>query len=142
MTAAPLNTDEFSAIAFVRSRLPTISTVKDWRVGMSNMVTQPVVTAARITIQYCAWPLALTANRANDGTMNADCVASKTRCLGKRSATTPPNWLPTSTGVNWAASTSPTSTPLWVSSSASHGIATLCIHVPTVEMIWPTKKSR
>src|SRR5438105_5307176 len=135
MTAAPLNTDELRAIAFIRSCLPTMSTRNDCRAGTSNRFIVPVASAARITIQYCAWPLALRMNSANDGTMKADWVRSRTFCLRKRSATTPPSWLPMRTGVNCAASTRPTRSPLCVSSSASHGMATLCIHVPTVEMI-------
>ena len=38
-------------MAFVRSRLPTISTLKDCRAGMSNIVIVPVAIAATITIQ-------------------------------------------------------------------------------------------
>jgi len=95
-----------------------------------------------MTIQYRACPLALRTNSVNEGTMNADCVASSTFRLRKRSATTPPNWLPTRTGVNCAASTRPTRSPLCVSSSASQGMATLCIQVPTVEIVWPAKNSR
>ena len=102
----------------------------------------PTASAAMTTIQYWAWPLALTTKSVNDGTMNSDWVASRTLRFRYRSAITPPNWPPSKTGVNWAASTRPTRSPLCVSCSASHGMATLCIHVPTVEMICPMKKSR
>jgi len=37
-TRAPLNSDEFNAIAFIKSSLPTISTTKLCRVGMSERV--------------------------------------------------------------------------------------------------------
>ncbi len=102
----------------------------------------PAASAATMTIQYCAWPVAVRTKSTNGGTVKAVCVASITLRLWKRSATIPPNWPATRIGVNCAASTRPTRTPLCVSSSASHGIATLCIHVPTVETIWPVKKSR
>ena len=78
ITAAPLKTDEFSAIAFIRSWRPTISMRNDCRAGTSNRLIVPVAAAAIKTIQYCAWPVADNANRAKDGTMNADCVASRT----------------------------------------------------------------
>ena len=38
---APLNIDEFSAIAFIRSSLPTMSTMNACRAGMSNAFTTP-----------------------------------------------------------------------------------------------------
>src|SRR5439155_248280 len=58
-TAAPLNTEELSAIAFIRSCLPTISTTKDWRAGTSKALMVPVAAAAIRTSQYIAWPLEL-----------------------------------------------------------------------------------
>jgi hypothetical protein len=52
---AALNTDEFRAIAFNKSSLPTSSTIKDWRAGMSMDWTVPS-TKAIITIKiYLAW---------------------------------------------------------------------------------------
>ena len=45
---APLNIIEFSAIAFGRSSIPTISTTNACRPGMSNELTIPLK-AARIT---------------------------------------------------------------------------------------------
>src|SRR5438309_8705717 len=38
---APLNIEEFSAIAFIKSSLPTMSTRNAWRAGMSNALTTP-----------------------------------------------------------------------------------------------------
>jgi hypothetical protein len=38
---APLNMPELSAMALVRSALPTISTMNDWRVGMSTVLATP-----------------------------------------------------------------------------------------------------
>ena len=40
-TRDALNIDELSAMAFIRSARPTISTMKDWRAGMSNALTTP-----------------------------------------------------------------------------------------------------
>src|ERR1035438_8583761 len=36
-----LNMEEFSAMAFMRSALPTISAMKDWRAGMSKELISP-----------------------------------------------------------------------------------------------------
>lgn len=77
ITADALNTEELSAIAFIRSCLPTISTWKDWRVGTSSALIEPVASAATITIQYCACPVALATKSMRDGTTNADCVSSR-----------------------------------------------------------------
>src|SRR5438445_686545 len=71
-TAAPLKTDELSAIAFIRSCLPTISTMNACRAGTSKRLTVPVARAAMITIQYSSWPLALRAKSPNDGIVNAE----------------------------------------------------------------------
>src|SRR3954467_1832657 len=47
-----------------------------------------------------------------------------------------------STGVNWAAATSPSASGSLVSWSTSQAWATLCIHVPANEMSWPNQNSR
>ena len=65
-------------MAFIRSRRPTISITKAWREGTSSMLMVPVPNAAMMIIQYCACPVALTANSTNEGTMNSDWVASNT----------------------------------------------------------------
>ena len=46
-TRAPLNIDELSAIAFIRSPRPTISAMNAWRAGMSNALTIPTSAADR-----------------------------------------------------------------------------------------------
>src|SRR5712692_5149995 len=90
-TAAPLKTDELRAIAFMRSCRPTISMTNAWRDGTSKRLMTPVAKAATITIQYCAWPVELSAKRTNEGTVNRDWVASSTLRFWNRSATTPPS---------------------------------------------------
>ena len=79
ITAAPLKTDELSAMAFIRSCLPTMSTRNDWRAGTSKRLIVPVAAAATSTSQYWACPLALSAKSAKDGIVNADCVISRIR---------------------------------------------------------------
>ena len=48
---APLTIDEFSAIALTRSSAPTISTMNDWRAGISNALTTPSSEASTKTCQ-------------------------------------------------------------------------------------------
>jgi hypothetical protein len=100
ITAEALKTEELSAIAFIRSCLPTISTWKACRVGTSRALIVPVVSAATITIQYSACPVALSAKRASGGTTKAVCERSNTFRFRKRSAITPANGLPIKTGRN------------------------------------------
>ncbi len=45
MSRAPLNMPEFSATAFIRSSLPTISTTNAWRVGCSKALASPSTSA-------------------------------------------------------------------------------------------------
>src|SRR5690348_10220533 len=78
ITADALKTEEFSAIAFIRSCLPTISTWNDWRVGTSRALMVPVASAASKTIQYWAWPVWVSAKRMNGGMTKADWVNSRT----------------------------------------------------------------
>jgi len=78
MTAAALKTDEFSAIAFIRSCLPTISTWNACRHGTSSALMVPVATAATTTIQYCVCPVAVSMNSASGGTTKDVWVTSRT----------------------------------------------------------------
>ena len=61
---APLNIDEFSAMAFIRSSRPTISTMNACRAGISNALTTPS-NAARTKI--------------SDWTAMAECPRTSTR---------------------------------------------------------------
>ena len=80
-TAAPLNTEELSAIAFMRSSRPTISIEKAWRAGTSKTLMRPTMKAAARTIGYCASPKWVSRKSAPEGTMNAVWVMSKIRRL-------------------------------------------------------------
>ncbi len=55
-TRAPLNSDEFSAMAFIRSSLPTISTTKLCRVGMSKASVIPSSNASSAICQMRTTP--------------------------------------------------------------------------------------
>ena len=53
MMRAPLNMDEFSAMAFIRSSLPTMSTRKACRAGMSKAFTTPSKAASTKMCHTC-----------------------------------------------------------------------------------------
>ena len=88
-TRVALNIDEFNAIAFIRSSFPTISTRKDWRVGMSKALTIPRNAASAMTLSTVTLPVATRAASANACIMRSVCVMTTTRRLSLRSATTP-----------------------------------------------------
>jgi hypothetical protein len=74
ITRAPLNMEEFSAIAFIKSSLPTMSTRNDCRPGMSNAFTTPRKLASTNTCQ--TWTLCdrVSAARMNASSIDATCV--------------------------------------------------------------------
>ncbi len=88
-TRVALNTDEFSAIAFIKSSFPTISTRNDWRVGMSNALTIPKNAASPMTLCTVTRPVPTRAASPNACSMRRVCVMITTRRLSVRSATTP-----------------------------------------------------
>ena len=63
MTRAPLNIEEFSAMAFIRSSLPTMSTRKDWRPGMSKAFTTPSRAASTKMCQTWTRPVSVSAGQ-------------------------------------------------------------------------------
>jgi hypothetical protein len=62
-------------------------------------------------------------------------VTSRTRCLSRRSATTPPQAPNSSMGRNCAARTQPRSVPSPPRCSTSQLSATICSHVPDCEIV-------
>src|SRR5438045_9083568 len=88
ITADALNTEELRAIAFMRSCLPTISTWNDWRAGPSSALMQPVVNAAELTIQHCAWPVAIARHSVNGRPTKPDCLSRRKVCYRERPAIT------------------------------------------------------
>ena len=91
MTRAPLNMEEFSAIAFIRSSLPTMSTRNDCRPGISKALTTPSSAASTNTCQTCTRCVSVSAARTKASSIDATWVAM-TMCLRLlRSATIPPN---------------------------------------------------
>ena len=88
-TRAALNIEEFRAMALTRSSLPTISTMKDWRVGMSKALTTPSREASAITFQTAIVCVQYRIASANACSMESVWVSTTMRRLSLRSATTP-----------------------------------------------------
>ena len=99
---APLNMEEFSAIAFIRSSLPTMSTRNACRAGMSNAFTTPSSVASTRMCHTCTFPVSVNAARRNASTMEAVWVPITIRCRSWRSATVPPSGATRKTGI-WLA---------------------------------------
>ena len=89
MTRAPLKSDEFSAMAFIKSSLPTISTMNDCRMGMSKALAMPRMVASTSTCQTATTPVQTRIATVNASSMKASCMKMMTRRLSTRSAMTP-----------------------------------------------------
>src|SRR5665647_385894 len=89
MSRAPFTMEELRAIAFPKSSLfSTISTTKDWRIGMSNALTMPRTRLRRIICHTCTNPVRTTNARKAACTMARVWVAIRRRRLSQRSAHT------------------------------------------------------
>src|SRR5436190_53084 len=86
---AALNMDELSAIAFMRSSLPTSSTMNAWRAGMSNALTTPKNTASTMTCHVVTLPVHTSTANASASSICKPCVHTMRRRLSTRSTTTP-----------------------------------------------------
>ena len=131
---AALNMDEFSAIAFIRSSLPTSSAMNAWRPGMSNALTIPKNTASTITCQVVTRPAHTSAASASASSICNACVHTMRRRLSTLSATTPPYSVNRRTPRDRSAWVKPTANGELVISSTSHPRAIDCIQVPMSEM--------
>jgi hypothetical protein len=113
--------------------------VNDDRTGVSKELTVPM--AAASTNSPPIWMLSVatsTASTAASTPASTWVVWSMCHRLW-RSDRAPAKAPKNSTGRNCAAVTSPSRLPLPVSSMTSQPMATVCIHVPDCEMVWPTR---
>ena len=113
--------------------MPTISTTKLWRAGLSSELTAPRAKTSANTIHGSTAPVAVSAHSASAGAIIAVCVAISSVRFGQRSASTPPQAANRSIGRNCSAEVTPTAIPLPVSSRISHISATICIQLPLSE---------
>src|SRR6266699_3374575 len=105
---AALNMDELSAIAFMRSSLPTSSTMNAWRAGMSNALTTPKNTASAMTCHVVTLPVHTSTASASASSICRACVHTMRRRLSTRSTTTPAYSVNSSTPRERSACVKPT----------------------------------
>src|SRR5258708_10631408 len=141
ITRAPLNIEEFSAIAFIRSSRPTMSTRKDWRPGISNAFTTPSRAASTKICGTEIRCIRVSVARMRARIIDAVWVAMTIRCRLTRSATMPPMGANKNTGIWLANPTAPRRNDDPVSLYTSQDCATVCIQVPISEISCPEKKS-
>ncbi len=70
--------EEFSAMAFIRSGLPTMSTMNAWRAGMSKALTTPSPAESTKICQIRTWPPSVSQASAKASSMDAVCVPMTT----------------------------------------------------------------
>ena len=75
-------------------------------------------------------------------TRNAICAMRTMRSLSERSTMAPAGIVKSRMGMDDTVATRPTRKALFVSSSASHPCAIVCIHVPISESVWPIRNRR
>jgi hypothetical protein len=99
MMRAPLNIMELSEIAWRRSSRPTMSSVIDWRVGMSNALISPMVNARQMISHTWIMCSSVSTARIADWIIAALWVISRNFRRSTRSATIPPNGVMKNTGM-------------------------------------------
>ena len=140
-TRDALNIEEFRAMAFIRSLRPTISTMKDWRAGISNAFTTPSSAASTKMCQIRTAPLSTNAASTKASSIAEVCVAITTRRRLYRSATIPATGENTNEGICEQNPIAPSRTELPVRRYTSHASAMFCIHVPISDISCPPKNS-
>ena len=101
-----------------------------WKVASAS--SQPMV----------MWPLQVNQNRSAASTSSSAWQIFTSRSFSYRSASTPACIENSTTGSEPAETTSPTRNALFVSSSASHPWAMLCIQLPTSDSVCPSQNTR
>ena len=102
MIRAPLNMVEFNAMAFIRSSLPTMSTKKDCRAGMSNAFTTPSSAASTKICHTLMTPVRVSVAKIRARIIDEIWVPITIRWRLNRSATMPPSGATRNTGI-WLA---------------------------------------
>ena len=100
-TRARLNMIELSATALCRSSRPTISTVKDWRVGTSMAFSRPNIRASAATCQISTTPVKVSVASVSACSRKPPCVNSSSVRRSIRSAIVPPRAEKKNTGPCW-----------------------------------------
>ena len=133
-----------SPTAFGMSPAGTISGANDWRAGPSNAAATPCRVASTYTCHNCTQPPSTRTARTKPVAARAASVSISILRFECRSAIAPAQGASRAIGRNCRPVTTPSEVAeLSVSSvSTSQSCATRAIHVPTLEMNPPMKKSR
>ena len=137
ITRVALNRVEFKAMALGRSALPTNSTIKAWRTGISKAITVPDKKTMIHRSQTLMTSSSTSTPRTTARTISEAWVMKSRRSLEVWSATTPPKKEKSSTGRVCKAPMTPRKNEELVSSRTSQPKATDCIQEPVREIIWP-----
>ena len=134
-TREALNMEEFSAMAFIRSARPTISTMNDWRAGISKAFTTPSSADSAKMCQICdragEHQRGQREGQQHGGGLRGDHHAMAAVAVGHDAAH---GSQQRNTGIWPAKPMPPRSTDDPVIRYTSHACATFCIQVPTSEM--------
>ena len=143
MVRAALKMVELSPMALDRSLLPsTISTIKDWRAGMSMALAAPNNVASTITCHTWTAPVQVNAARIKAWTIMIVWAMTMIERLEKRSASEPPHSDSGTSGSTATKLTRPIMLAWPVRRYTSHCWAMVCIQVPMTEISWPKKNRR
>ena len=107
MTRAPFTIELLSEIAFIKSSRLVISTVNDWRAGMSNPIEIPFSAATIMMNGVVAKPNHTPAASKNAQIIWAAWVATRIERFGYRSASAPPQMDESIIGADPTADTTP-----------------------------------
>ena len=139
---ALLKIPELSPMAFIRSFLPTISMMKDWRAGISKATIRPRMPASVAMCHTSTVPVRTRMASMKGGIIAEDCVMSRSVLLGNLSARTPPKLEKSSKGRVPTIPTTPSISFEPVIWYTSHPCAVHGIQVPTNDTNCPKKKRR
>ena len=103
-----LKLEELSAMAFMRSSFPTISTMNACRMGTSKAAEVPWTRARAMTQWTVTWPVSVSSARARASASMKDWSRISARRRWTRSASTPPHRVNSRIGSDVRVLTSPT----------------------------------
>ena len=131
------NTAAFSEIAARSRSSGTTSVTNACLAGASNAKISPLSSANAYTSAGRTAPEMVIAASAGVAAAFSDCVVSRMRRLGSRSATAPACRPSSSIGRNCSAIVTPTAVELCVRLKISQSWAMLCIHAPVLARLCP-----
>jgi hypothetical protein len=142
MMRLKLNWAELSAMAFIRSSLPTRSVMNDCQAGPLKAIATPISSDSASRCQTVTRLRTTSTASSSISASSTACVTNRTRRRLRWSATTPAGSDSSSTGSVWAKEIRPSRKAEPVSSSTSQPSAIVRIHEPILATSAPVQKSR